>query len=93
MIRNREQHIEFIEYKSRKSGRFIAMLAAKDGYRGKTAMGIRVGASEKSVGEKYPYPHKKIGSTTEAFRIYADLGLGFEMRDGTVRSWFLFEAK
>jgi len=86
------KQLDYFQFVAKATGEKIALRRAAEGHKGVSAKGIGIGASEKLVSEKYPYPHSIKATTTGALRVYADLNLVFEIRDGKVRAWYLYSA-
>jgi tetratricopeptide (TPR) repeat protein len=68
----------------------IVMIVTSEGYRGKSAGGISIGASESGVLTAYGPPSKLLNMTQGESWIYQSQGITFQFRDNKVVSWILF---
>ena len=67
------------------------MLVARGEYTGKTATGLRIGSSVYEIDSKYRNAFNAIETPRGNYRVYSDPAIGFEISDGKVKSWFLYE--
>lgn len=68
----------------------IVMILALEEYRGKSAMGIAIGSSEKAVLDQYRIPSRTLDMTQGESWVYDEHGISFQIRNGRVVSWLLF---
>jgi predicted 3-demethylubiquinone-9 3-methyltransferase (glyoxalase superfamily) len=68
----------------------IVMILAPEEYRGKSAMGIAIGSSDKAVLDQYRTPSRTLDMTQGESWVYDEYGISFQIRKGKVVSWLLF---
>ncbi len=82
---------QYFQLESKPGKERIAMLLTTASFRGVTPDGVSIGAPERLLDEKYPYPHTVKQTTKGVFRVYDELGLVFEIRHRKVYGWFIYE--
>jgi len=87
---NESQSVRCFYYQSQSDLR-IAIIAAGEKYRGQTQNQIKIGDPAQLVEQRYLYPRHIVPATRGEFWVFEALGLVFEMREGKVHGWFLFD--
>jgi tetratricopeptide (TPR) repeat protein len=67
-----------------------ALITVDSTYTGHTTRGISIGDSSDSVFNTYGLPDRVMNEMSREFLIFVRPGIGFEIRDNKVLSWYLF---
>ncbi|MFQ5753225.1 MAG: tetratricopeptide repeat protein [bacterium] len=87
----REKGVRYFHYRSVQEELKIFIIEVGENYKGHTKKEINIGDPDQVVEQRYPYPRRNIPSTKGEFWVFDEIGLVFQMRDGKVRGWFLFD--
>jgi hypothetical protein len=68
----------------------IRMIMVREGFRGISATGIRVGSEAREVLSRQGSPSRRLELTQGQSWAYDDRRIAFQLRDGRVVSWLLF---
>lgn len=82
--------VQFLNYQYKYSPKQIVIANATSNYHGSTSRGIQVNDPLEKIFANYQGPYRRVAMPFAEILIYKDFGIGFEIKEGKVQSWFLF---